>query len=102
MLKTGRKSRKLRVRAKVTGTKSRPRLTVFRSNRYVYAQMIDDAAGATLAASKGVDAEKVGVEIAKLASKKKIKEAVFDRNGYRYHGKVKALAEAVREGGIKI
>jgi len=101
MLKQSRKSRKTRIRSKVFGTKEAPRLSVYRSNKFIYAQMINDEKAVVLASSKGKDPEKVGTEIAKLARLKKISKAVFDRSGYRYHGKVKALADAAREGGIK-
>lgn len=99
------------VRGKIDGTQERPRLTVFRSNRHIYAQLIDDRAGRTMAAAssldEGVDGEKpvdvskvVGVRLAERAREKGIKKAVFDRNGYRYHGRVKALAEGAREAGL--
>lgn len=80
--------------------KKRARLSVFRSNRYIYAQVIDDTKGATLVAAKGELPLKVGEEIAQKALKKKIKDVVFDRGRYRYHGRVKALAEAARKGGL--
>lgn len=103
-----RKRRHARVRARVQGTKSRPRLAVFRSNRFISVQLIDDTAGATLAASHGrdfkgsqaVQAKAVGVAIAKAAKAKGIVAVVFDRGGYRYGGQVKALADAAREGGL--
>lgn len=107
-----RKKRAKRVRAKVKGTAVRPRLTVFKSLTQIYAQLIDDEKGVTLASfdtgkMKGAQkydiaaAHKAGVEIAKMANEKHIKEVVFDRHGYRYHGKVKALAEGAREAGLK-
>jgi large subunit ribosomal protein L18 len=99
-----------RVRARVTGTEARPRLVVFRANQHIYAQIVDDASGKTLAAASDAEiktgkkadkAAQVGAEIAKLAVAKKISEVVFDRGGYQYHGRVKALAEAAREAGLK-
>lgn len=111
----GHMYRKMRVRRKITGTPVRPRLTVYRSLKHIYAQIIDDAAGVTLvsASSMGrdlrddlkkkntVDAAKaIGAAIAKKALAHDIKQVVFDRNGYAYHGKVKALADAAREAGL--
>ncbi|MSU74542.1 50S ribosomal protein L18 [Candidatus Kaiserbacteria bacterium] len=103
-----RKRRHTRVRATIKGTETRPRLAVFRSNRFVSAQLIDDVAGKTLAASHGrefkgpqsVQAVAVGAAIAKAAKSKGITAIVFDRGGYRYGGQVKALADAAREGGL--
>ena len=101
---------KTRIRGKMSGTAERPRMSVFRSNKGIYVQVIDDLAGVTLAAasSKGLEggtktevAAKVGKEIAKKAQEKGITEVVFDRNGYLYHGRVKSLADAAREGGLK-
>lgn len=104
--------RKKRVRGKILGTKDRPRLTVFRSNSYIYTQIIDDEAGKTLVfasslllkknkeESKIDIAFKVGENLSKQAKDKKIKDVVFDRRGYRYHGRVKALAEGARKGGL--
>lgn len=101
------------IRAKVAGTSERPRLSVFRSNKVIYAQIIDDVAGHTLAAASSIElksetesysievAKKVGQRLAEKASAKNIGTVVFDRNGYLYHGKVKALAEGAREGGLK-
>ena len=101
------------IRARVSGTAERPRLSVFRSNKAIYAQLIDDVAGNTLAAASSVElkneiegntvetARKVGQRLAEKAKAKNIDAVVFDRNGYLYHGKVKALAEAAREGGLK-
>ena len=98
------------MRAKITGTQSRPRLVVFRSNTHTTAQPIDDVTGVTLASahdlkekkgSKTERAQKVGQEIAKNAKSHKIETCVFDRNGYKFHGRVKALADAAREGGLK-
>ena len=101
---------KTRIRSKISGTASRPRLSVFRSNKQIYAQLIDDLAGKTLAAasSKGIEdgskseiAAKVGKAIAERAMAAGISEVVFDRNGYLFHGRVKSLADAAREGGLK-
>ncbi len=100
-----RKRRHNRVRAKIKGTSDRPRLCVFCSNKYIYGYIIDDNKGATLAAArqqKAVEgARKVGKKIAEDAKGKKIDKVVFDRGGYKYHGRVKALAEGAREGGLK-
>ena len=103
-----RARRHARVRAKVVGSAERPRLAVFRSNRFVSAQLIDDARGHTLAASHGrefkgaqsVQAAAVGKKIAELAKAAGVSAIVFDRGGYRYAGQVKTLADAVREGGL--
>ena len=106
-----RSRRRRRIRGKVAGTAQRPRLSVFRSNREIYAQVIDDATGATLAAArsaevdaKGLDktavARKVGELVGERARQKNIETVVFDRSGYLYHGRVKALAEGAREGGL--
>ena len=97
----------MRIRAKVSGTKDRPRMAVFRSNTSLYVQMIDDGTGRTLMAAsiKGasmVNAKKLGTDIVVLAKKHHIKAVVFDRGGYRYHGVVKVLADAVREGGLLV
>lgn len=92
--------RSVRVRAKTKGTMERPRLTVFRSLKAIYAQIINDDKGVTLAAAFGKSAETVGTEIGKQALTKKIKAIVFDRGPYKYHGRVKALAEAVRKAGL--
>ena len=109
-----RQRRHRRVTARVSGTKVKPRLVVFRSNKHMYAQLIDDAKGLTLAAvsdesvkaAKGKKPLEVSKEIGKLiatiATEKKIKSVVFDRGGYKYHGNVKAIAEGAREGGLKI
>jgi large subunit ribosomal protein L18 len=105
--------RKRRVRAKVVGTETRPRLSVFRSNTHIYAQIIDDIKMVTLVSfsdlkikkdakmKKVALAEKVGEELAKLALTKKIKLVTFDRNGFRFHGRVKAVAEGARKGGLE-
>jgi large subunit ribosomal protein L18 len=108
---TLRKRRHIRIRAKVSGTSERPRLVVFRSLNNHYAQLIDDSKGATIVScsdlklsEKGTKierAKKVGQELAKLAKEKKIEMCVFDRNGYKYHGRIKAIADGAREGGLK-
>jgi large subunit ribosomal protein L18 len=105
-----------RVRAKISGTDSRPRLCVFRSVNHIYAQVIDDLQGNTLVAASTLDAditkdtkknnktgraELVGTLLAKRATEKGISQVAFDRGGFRYHGRVKALAEAARKGGLK-
>lgn len=103
---------KRRIRKKVSGTADRPRLTVYRSNQHIYAQLVDDLAGHTLATAssledsslKGTNVEisaEVGKKLAERAKEKGIETAVFDRNGFRYHGRVKALADGAREGGIR-
>ena len=101
---------KTRIRGKVSGTAERPRMSVFRSNKGIYVQLIDDLSGRTLAAasSKGLEgankteqAASVGKEIAKIATEKGITTVVFDRNGYLFHGRVKSLADAAREAGLK-
>jgi len=106
-----RKKRIRRTRAKISGTTVRPRLCVFRSLQYVYAQIIDDENGKILVSADSrkmvkakndiATAGKIGEEIAKLAIAKKIIEVVFDKRGYKYHGKVKALAEGARKSGLK-
>lgn len=103
-----RKRRHARIRARVIGTPTRPRLAVFRSNRFISVQLIDDAAGKTLASAHGrefkgtsaVRAKDVGVAIAKRAKAAGIKAVVFDRGGYRYVAQIKTLADAAREGGL--
>jgi len=102
VLNKTRKRRAIRSRAKLRGTEVRPRLSVFRSNKYLYAQLIDDDKMATIVSARGVEPEAVGESIAKEAGKKGIKEAVFDRGAYKYHGRVKVLCEAIRSNGIKI
>ena len=102
---------KLRVRGKISGTTERPRLTVFRSNKQIYAQVIDDLTGKTLAAASSLKitdkapkkeiAAKVGELIAKSAQEAGVTTVVFDRNGYLYHGRIKELADAARNGGLK-
>ena len=111
--KMERQRRHLRVRRKISGTSERPRLSVYRSNKNIYVQLIDDVAGRTLAQASTLDkevktkysnkvaAKEVGTLIAKRAKDKKIETVVFDRGGYIYHGIVKELAEAAREGGLK-
>jgi large subunit ribosomal protein L18 len=113
---SARLRRKVRVRKKVIGTDSRPRVCIFRSNKHIYAQVISDDQGKTLASvstlsepladaekkAKGVGAAKlVGLALAKLCKQKNITEVVFDRNGFLYHGRVKAVADGAREGGLK-
>ena len=109
-----RERRRLHVRKKVFGTSERPRLNVFRSLNHIYAQIIDDTVGHTLAAASTVDkeiqlteemtkteqAQKVGQVLAERALAKEIKQVVFDRAGYKFHGRVKALAEAARKAGL--
>ena len=106
-----RLKRRRRVRAKVTGTAERPRISVFRSNRGVFAQLIDDESGRTLAAVNWTEgdlkslkrmeqAKKAGELLAERAKAAGVETAVFDRGGYQYHGRVKALAEGAREGGL--
>ena len=108
-----RLNRHRRVRGKIQGTAQRPRLNVFRSTNHIYAQVIDDVKGVTLAAASSLDkafdgnggnkeaARKVGKLIAERAAEKGITEVVFDRGGYLFHGRVKELAEGAREGGLK-
>jgi len=90
-----------KIRAKISGTAERPRLAVFKSNTAVAVQLIDDERGVTIAAARGTDAKKVGTDIAKAAIAKSINAVVFDRGGYIYTGKVAAIAEAARAGGLK-
>lgn len=90
-----------RIRAKVKGTAARPRLCVYKSNRYLEVQVIDDTAGKTLASIKVDDAKKAGAEIAKKAKAAGIDSVVFDRGGFRYTGAIATLADAAREGGLK-
>ena len=115
----GRERRKLRIRKKISGTSEQPRLSVFRSAKHIYAQVVDDAAGSTLAHASTLSrdvrvevtaddsgtkldaAKKVGSAIAKLLLAKGISKVVFDRNGYLYHGRIRALADAAREAGLK-
>ena len=101
---------KARIRGRISGTAARPRMPVFRSNKQIYVQLVDDLAGKTIvsASSKGIAegnkseiAAKVGESIAKKALEAGISEVVFDRNGYLFHGRVKSLADAARNGGLK-
>lgn len=101
---------KTRIRGKISGTAERPRMSVFRSNKQIYVQIIDDLAGRTLvsASSKGISegtkceiAAAVGADVAKKALEAGINTVVFDRNGYLFHGRVKSLADAARQGGLK-
>jgi len=112
-----RRRRKRRVRKRITGTPERPRLTVFRSHKNIYAQLIDDSAGKTLVAASSMDkpvrgqlagtggnkhaAQVVGAALAAKATEEGIRRVVFDRNGYPYHGRVRELAEAARKGGLE-
>jgi len=107
-----RRSRiKAHIRHKVSGTAQKPRMTVFRSNTQIYAQLIDDVTGVTVAAASSLglkekvtkieQAAKVGALVAKVAQEAGITEVVFDRNGYLYHGRIKQLADAAREAGLK-
>jgi large subunit ribosomal protein L18 len=107
-----REKKKLKIRKRVTGSAERPRLCIFRSSKHVYAQVIDDATGLTLVSASTLDTDGVkgankdacaaiGKEVAKRAVAKNIKQVVFDRNGYLYHGRVKSLADAAREGGLE-
>ncbi|MFS8651366.1 MAG: 50S ribosomal protein L18 [Caldibacillus sp.] len=109
-----RKKRHARIRAKISGTPERPRLSVYRSNKHIYAQLIDDTKGVTLVSASTLDkdfdlentnnleaAQKVGELIAKKAVEKGYKSVVFDRSGYLYHGRIKALAESARENGLE-
>lgn len=107
-----RKNRKTRIRKKVNGSPERPRLVVYRSNKHIYAQIIDDLAGATLASASTLSlegdntrltvesAKLVGKKVAEEAIKKSITSVVFDRNGFVYHGRIKAVADGAREGGL--
>jgi large subunit ribosomal protein L18 len=112
----GRERRKLRIRRKISGTQERPRLSVFRSLKHIYAQVVDDVAGKTLAhcstlakdikgpadeSNKSDAAKLVGKTIATQLKAAGITKVVFDRNGYLYHGRIKALAEGAREGGLE-
>ena len=96
-----RDRRHKRVRAKISGTAERPRLCVYRSNSNIYVQIIDDVAGNTLAQASTLDKEVKEKHSNKRATEKNIKEVVFDRGGYIYHGVVKEVAEAAREGGLE-
>lgn len=111
-----RMRRKQRIRKKISGTAQRPRLVVFRSNMFIYAQIVDDEAGRTLATASSLalgkaseggmklnreTAAQVGRALAEKAREKQIERVIFDRNGYMYHGRVKALADGAREGGLQ-
>jgi large subunit ribosomal protein L18 len=111
---SGRERRKVRVRKNIFGTEQRPRLSVFRSARHIYAQVINDHTGCTLVSAgtlggngvtaegdKKAQAKAVGIAIAQACKEQQIDTVVFDRNGFRYHGRVQAVAEAAREGGLK-
>ncbi len=98
---SARDRKRKKIRAKVSGTALKPRLSVFKSNTAISAQLIDDTSGKTLASARGTDAVKVGNEIAKAALAKNVSTVVFDRGGYIYAGKVRALADSAREGGLK-
>ncbi|MBI5527198.1 MAG: 50S ribosomal protein L18 [Deltaproteobacteria bacterium] len=113
--KEQRDRKRVRIRTRIRGTASRPRLSVFKSARHIYAQVIDDDAGRTLAAASTRDkdvasgekakkaerAKKVGALVARRCLERRIEKVVFDRGGYPYHGRIKALAEAAREAGLK-
>jgi large subunit ribosomal protein L18 len=111
-----RKKRKVRIRKKVLGTPERPRMSVFRSGKHIYVQVVDDSTGRTMMSTSSLSeafrgkndrgsnieaAKTVGAKIAEMALEKKIEKVVFDRNGYLYHGRVKALADSAREKGLK-
>jgi large subunit ribosomal protein L18 len=113
---TAREKRKARIRKKLSGTTERPRLTVYKSLKHMYAQIVDDTTGKTLAAvstgskalkgevkedDKTAAAKRVGAAIAQAAQSKGIKRVVFDRNGFDYHGRIAAVAQAAREGGLE-
>ena len=103
----------MRIRAKIKGTEKYPRLSIFRSNKYIYAQLIDDLNGKTLVSvsdikinkknklNKTEKAKEIGFSLAKKAINNKIKKIILDRGGYKYHGRIKAVAEGAREGGLK-
>ena|ERR1017187_9516383 len=110
--RVSRFKKKMRIRKDVLGSIERPRLTVFKSTNHLYAQLIDDGAGRTLVSASTLETEvggrsnktsakKLGSVVAKRAVEKNITNVVFDRNGYRYHGKIKEIAEAAREAGLK-
>jgi large subunit ribosomal protein L18 len=115
LTREARLKRHHRVRQKISGTPEQPRLCVFRSLKHIYAQVVDDSQGRTLVAASTLDeeigkenkknkisqAEMVGTLLAKRAVEKKISQVAFDRGGFKYHGRVKALAEAARKGGLK-
>ena len=108
---TNRQKRHYRVRSKIKGSVTRPRLSIFRSNKHIYAQIIDDENGNTIfgastkslklkSGNKSEQAKKLGEFIGKGAMEKKVKEVVFDRGGYKYHGRVKSVADGARENGL--
>ncbi len=115
MLEKRRKKRHKRIRSEIRGTKERPRLNVYRSNKHIYGQIINDDTGKVLVSAKDMDIEKdinddnrkvalafeVGKLLAKKAKEQDIEKVVFDRGGYKFHGRVKSLAEGAREGGLK-
>lgn len=110
-----REKRHKRIRQKIKGTKTRPRFSVFRSNKHIFLQLIDDVSGKTLISASDLNppaggkkkgakvevAKEIGKKLAELALEKKIKQVVFDRGGYKYHGRVKAASEGAKEGGLK-
>jgi large subunit ribosomal protein L18 len=113
---TAREKRKARIRRKISGTSGRPRLTVYRSLKHIYAQVVDDVAGKTIASAgstskalkdevkdekKSDAAKKVGAAVAKAAMEKGVTQVVFDRNGFDYHGRIAAVAQGAREAGLK-
>ncbi|OGC45172.1 50S ribosomal protein L18 [candidate division WWE3 bacterium RBG_19FT_COMBO_34_6] len=113
--KNNREKRKMRVRKHIFGTAKRPRLSIYKSNKYEYAQLINDETGKTVLSVSFMDIKKLHKEnnktkasfemgkiLAQKAKEKNIKTVVFDRNGYKYHGRVKSLADGVREGGIQL
>ncbi len=100
-VQSARDRKRKKIRTKVSGTLERPRLSIFKSNTAIYAQVIDDTTGVTLASATGKDAKAVGAEVAKAAQAKKVSAVVFDRGGFIYTGKVRALAEAAREAGLQ-
>lgn len=111
LLKKRRERRKKGIRKKISGVANKPRLNIYRSNKFIYVQAIDDEKQVTLASASSLKlagnlnketCEKVGVEMAKKLKEKKIEEAVFDRNGFLYTGKIKQLADAIRKNGIKL
>jgi large subunit ribosomal protein L18 len=110
-IREARARRKRRIRGRISGTATRPRVSVFRSNKAIYAQLVDDATAATIVSARSAEvdaaglkkaevAKKVGELLAQRAKDKGIESVVFDRSGYLYHGRVKALAEGAREGGL--
>ena len=111
--RVSRFKKKMRIRRRITGSAERPRLSIYKSLSHLYAQLIDDSTGVTLVSASTVDkkmkgigagmesAKGVGAELAKRALAQKIESAVFDRNGFRYHGKIKVLADAAREAGLR-